>query len=349
MRRERPVIVDLSLRAGADLAAALRDRREAVADAYARSVVLDLGPRRQLPADAAGELILLHRALRAAGGRCAVVVGPALAAQLSLAYPEGILWAATRSAAIAALRTDQRRLRGRVRTRGQTVYLNLAGELDMETVPVIAAALRRIVAAAQRRRPVVVELSELTFVDLVGLRTLTTAIVRCQLAGAPTRVVGARAQLRKLADQLGWSEQLPGLDDATVGPRASEVLAELDDQFDTGAQAVIATDLAGRVTHWNRAAERLYGWTRAEVLGRAITDLTVGPDDQQLADQIMDSVRRTGTWEGTFTVRRKDGRTFTAHVHDTIMEDEHGQPIGLLGTSIEASEPTDAVADRALR
>src|SRR3954453_13167246 len=107
MRRERPLIVDLSLRAAADLAKALRDRREAVNDADARSVVLDLGPRRVLPADAVGELILSHRALRAAGGRCAVVVGPALAAQLSLAYLEGILWAATRSAAITALRTDQ--------------------------------------------------------------------------------------------------------------------------------------------------------------------------------------------------------------------------------------------------
>ena len=338
MRRERPVIVDLSLRAGADLAAALRDRREAVTDAGALSVVVDLGPRRVLAAAAADELILTHRALRAAGGRCAVVVGPALAAQLSLAYPEGILWAATRSTAIAALRTNQARVRARVRTRGHTVHLSLAGELDMATLPVIAAALGRIVAAAQDRRPVAVELGELVFIDLVGLRALTTAVVRCQLAGAPTRVVGARAQLRKLADQLGWSEQLPGLNDATVGPPASEILADLEDQFDTGAQAVIATDLAGRVTHWNRAAERLYGWTRAEVLGRAITELTVGPDDQQLADQIMDSVRRTGTWEGTFTVRRKDGRTFSAYVHNDIIETEHGQPIGLIGTSIKASE-----------
>src|SRR3954462_8871657 len=85
------------------------------------------GPRRVLPADAVGELILTHRASREAGGRCAVVVGPALAAQLSLAYPEGILWAATRSAAISALRTAQPHLRARVRTRGEAVPLHLAG------------------------------------------------------------------------------------------------------------------------------------------------------------------------------------------------------------------------------
>ncbi len=343
MSREQPLVVDLSLRAGTDLAGALRDGREAVTDAGARSIVVDLGPRRVLAADAANELLLTHRALHAAGGRCAVVVGPALAAQLSLAHPEGILWAATRRAAIAVLQTDHGPLRARVRTREDIVHISLAGELDITAVPTLAAALNRIVAAAQKRRPVVFELGELAFVDLVGLRALTSAVTRCQLAGAPTHVIGASRQLRRLAKQLGWGERLPGLDNAALGPPAATLLADLEDQFDTGTRAVIATDLGGRVTHWNRAAERLYGWTRAETLGRAITDLTVGPNDQQLADQIMDSVRRTGTWEGTFTVRRKDGRTFSAYVHNDIIENEHGQPIGLLGTSFQ--QKTTAATD----
>jgi anti-anti-sigma factor len=335
MSREQPFVVDLSLRSGSDLAAALREGREAVADAGARSIVVDLGPRRVLAADATNELLLTHRAMHAAGGRCAVVVGPALAAQLSLAHPEGILWAATRRAALAVLQTDHGPLRARVRTGDAVVHLSLAGDLDISTVPTLAAALNRVAAAAQSRRPIVFELSELVFVDLVGLRALTTAVARCRLAGAPPRVIGAGKQLRRLAHQLGWSERLPGLEDATAGPPAAKLLADLEDQFDTGTQAVIATDLAGNVTHWNRAAERLYGWTRAETLGRPITQLTVGPDDQQLADQIMDSVRRTGKWEGTFTVRRKDGRTFSAYVHNDIIQNEHGQPVGLLGTSVE--------------
>src|SRR4051794_25981627 len=167
MWREPPVIVDLSRRDGADLAAALRDGRALVADAGARAVVIDLGPRRVLAADAVGELIRTHRALRAAGGRCAVVVGPALAAQLSLAYPEGIIWAATRGAAIAALAADRAHVRARVRTRGDAVHLCLAGELDVAGVPVVTAALKRIVAAAHGRRLVVFELSDLEFVDLV--------------------------------------------------------------------------------------------------------------------------------------------------------------------------------------
>src|SRR4051794_14331917 len=213
MSCEPPLVVDLSLRAGSDLAAALREAREALADAGARSIVVDLGPRRVLAAEAIKELLLTHRAVHAAGGRCALVVAPALAAQLSLAHPEGILWAATRRAALAVLRCDHRPLRARLRRRHDSVQLCLAGELDITTVPALAAALQPIVAAAHSRRPILFELSELAFVDLVGLRALTSAVTRCQLAGAPTRVTGASTQLRRLANQLGWSKRLPGLDD----------------------------------------------------------------------------------------------------------------------------------------
>src|SRR3954463_14495261 len=123
MSGEQPLIFDLSLRAGSDLAGALREGREAVTDAGVRSMVVDLGPRRVLAADAAHELLLTHRALHAAGGRCAVVVGPALAAQLSLAHPEGILWAATRHAALAVLHTDHGPLHARVRIGEDTAHI----------------------------------------------------------------------------------------------------------------------------------------------------------------------------------------------------------------------------------
>jgi anti-anti-sigma factor len=305
--------------------------------------VLDLGERRTLPGDAVEEVVLTHRTLQDAGGRCAVVVGPALAAQLSIAYPEGLLWAAARPAAIAALHGARTSVRARLRRRGRTVHVALAGELDLAALPAIEEPLARVVTLAQQREPIVFDVAGVTFVDLSGLRAITTAAVRCQLAGAPTRVVGARAQFRDLVEHLGWQVQLPGVvladDDADrLGRERDAILAELDDQFDTGRRAVIATDLRGRVTHWNRAAQRLYGWTRAEVLGRPITEFMVGPEDRQLAERIMLAVQEHGVWEGGFEVRRKDGRTFTAHVRDTIIEDQEGRPLGLLGTSVDASD-----------
>ena len=62
-------------------------------------------------------------------------------------------------------------------------------------------------------------------------------------------------------------------------------------------EAVIGTDLAGTVKLWNPAAQRLYGWSRADVAGRPITEITVGPDDAEVAERIMASVRSIGSWE----------------------------------------------------
>jgi len=97
-RSAPPLVLDLTRASETALAAGVRAPRRA------DRMVIDLGERRTLPPDAIEALLATHRALRRARGRCAIVVGPALASQLSLAYPEGLLWAADREAALAALR-----------------------------------------------------------------------------------------------------------------------------------------------------------------------------------------------------------------------------------------------------
>jgi PAS domain S-box-containing protein len=102
--------------------------------------------------------------------------------------------------------------------------------------------------------------------------------------------------------------------------------------------AVIATDLEGRVTHWNEHAERLYGWSREEAQSRGITELTVGPDGAAAAEEIMEVLRAGGTWEGEFAVRRRDGSTFPAHVTDSLIRDAEGRPVGIVGVSTDITE-----------
>lgn len=74
----------------------------------------------------------------------------------------------------------------------------------------------------------------------------------------------------------------------------------------TGA-AVIGTDLDGRVTFWNRAAERLYGWRSEEVKGRDILEVNVHPEAAAHAGWIMSQLRAGKSWTGEFEVQRRDG------------------------------------------
>jgi len=99
-------------------------------------------------------------------------------------------------------------------------------------------------------------------------------------------------------------------------------------------QAVIVTDPAGTVMSWNAGAERLYGWSAQEAVGRPIGELTVPEVAQEDAEQIMVALRAGQTWSGSFTVRRKDGSSFRALVTNTGVDDEDGTTVAVVGVSI---------------
>jgi PAS domain S-box-containing protein len=112
--------------------------------------------------------------------------------------------------------------------------------------------------------------------------------------------------------------------------------------------AVIATNADGVVTTWNARAEALYGWSRDEALGRHVNQLTVPDSDQKRAEEIIASLQRGETWQGSFRLRRKDGSVFTAFVKDSPILDEAGRLIGIVGVSIEIGDPKLASAVRSL-
>jgi PAS domain S-box-containing protein len=123
---------------------------------------------------------------------------------------------------------------------------------------------------------------------------------------------------------------------AAPGERVPWTLADLTEiERHLTDAAVIVTDLGGTVTHWSGGAERLYGYTPAETVGQPASDLLVEPGDRELVTRIRASLRLTGTWEGEYWVRRKEGGTFLAYVFDSTVEDDQGRPAGYIGVSYE--------------
>ncbi|HYR28919.1 MAG TPA: PAS domain S-box protein, partial [Thermoanaerobaculia bacterium] len=90
-----------------------------------------------------------------------------------------------------------------------------------------------------------------------------------------------------------------------------ELLARL---LDSVEQAVMATDVEGRITYWNRYAEELYGWRIGEVRGKHVLDVTAAPFVRAAADETMDRLREGESWSGESLMLRRDGTTFPAWV-----------------------------------
>src|SRR3954454_6049256 len=73
--------------------------------------------------------------------------------------------------------------------------------------------------------------------------------------------------------------------------------------------AIITKSLDGIITGWNRAAERLFGFTAAEAIGSSI-NIIVAPDRRDEVRDILDRTSRGEPIEHYETKRvRKDGRT----------------------------------------
>ena len=114
---------------------------------------------------------------------------------------------------------------------------------------------------------------------------------------------------------------------------------ELEEQLVHGGAAVIATDLEGVITHWSIGAQRLYGWSGDEAIGRPFLELMVSPSDWATAELNMESIQRYGGWEGEFDLHCKDGASVLAYVRCALVKDDAGRPVGMLGLSMNVSEP----------
>jgi PAS domain S-box-containing protein len=126
--------------------------------------------------------------------------------------------------------------------------------------------------------------------------------------------------------------------DITGRMRAEEQIRFQRRLLDAVGQAVIATDLQGKIIYWNRAAEELYGWSTEEVMGHPIVEVTPSEELIERAEEIMSELRAGRSWSGEFVVQRKDGRTFPAMVTDTPVYDEQGTLVGIIGVSTDLTE-----------
>ena len=131
-------------------------------------------------------------------------------------------------------------------------------------------------------------------------------------------------------------------EDVTAQKHASsnvQIQASLLDAVDA---AVVATDVHGRVTHWNRGAESVYGWTAEEAIGRHVTELTISEPDFASFDAVRQGSPDLGSWESEFEVHTKDGRRFPAYVRSARLVDDQLLPAGFVSVSVDISARVEA-------
>jgi PAS domain S-box-containing protein len=128
------------------------------------------------------------------------------------------------------------------------------------------------------------------------------------------------------------------LADVTERKLSEEKIRFQPSLLDQVRNTVVATGLGGEIIYWNKFAEELIYWKENEVLGRNIREISLPDMNEGDADDINESLRATGYWEGELITKRMDGSTFQAHVVSTEIKNDRGEVIGFVGVGTDITD-----------
>jgi two-component system sensor histidine kinase UhpB len=95
---------------------------------------------------------------------------------------------------------------------------------------------------------------------------------------------------------------------------------------------VISTNVDGRITSWNKGAERLFGYRAEEAAGQQLSLLLYpGEHHDSLTHLVWDALNRNGSHDVELPLVRKTGESFYAHLGLTLLHDEQGAVAGIIG------------------
>ena len=120
--------------------------------------------------------------------------------------------------------------------------------------------------------------------------------------------------------------EFTGQDRSTSAGRAA-LQARLAAIINSSDDGIVSKDLNGIVQSWNEAAERIFGYTAEEMVGRSITTI-IPPDRHHEENEFLARVRRGERIDHFQTVRqRKDGRLIPVSVTISPVHDADGRVV----------------------
>ena len=120
------------------------------------------------------------------------------------------------------------------------------------------------------------------------------------------------------------------------------------DLLEQAPAALVVTDADLSVLAWNAAAERLFGWTAEEAIGRDIVSLTVPGKRAGLARQIAERVLDGRPWRGEFPTHRRDGAPVRVTAVCGPLLNASGDVVGLVAAVLDVDDPAPAERERRL-
>jgi len=123
--------------------------------------------------------------------------------------------------------------------------------------------------------------------------------------------------------------------------QAEQKLRETLEMLDLASDAIIIRDMDDRILYWNQGAEKLYGWTKAQVVGQYIHTFleTVFPTP---LETVLAEFFDRGSWEGELHHTTRDRRHIIVASRWTLQRGGEGKPCAQLEINNDISDRKQA-------
>ncbi len=117
---------------------------------------------------------------------------------------------------------------------------------------------------------------------------------------------------------------------------AAEQIIEQAALLDEAQDAIIVCDLEGTVIFWNKGAERMYGWTRQQVLGLNMSAIIFANPEK--FTEVNALTISQGKWSGELQHLTKDKIEITIEARWTLIRDKEGRPKSVLAINTDITD-----------
>jgi PAS domain S-box-containing protein len=137
---------------------------------------------------------------------------------------------------------------------------------------------------------------------------------------------------------LGRRSRFVQITDITDRKRTQDQLRQRSLVFDRIYDGVILTDLQGQILDWNPGAERIFGYSKAEMLGNTPGIIHRPESAAQLTAEILAGVTTAGYWQGEIPFIHKNGSQGMTETIVVPFSDDQGNPMGTIGVNHDITE-----------
>ena len=167
-----------------------------------------------------------------------------------------------------------------------------------------------------------------------GERVPTVETVCLRKDGRPLDVSLAITPLKNKTGEIVGASKM--LHDLTEQNRIKHQLEEQKSLLDKTQDAILIFDPEGRILYWNKGAERVYGWSCAEALGRFVGEFIHAKN--QKFRELNARTLEMGEWSGEDQHHNRERQELIIESRWSLVRDKDGRPKSILAINTDVTE-----------